>query len=86
MGGIVVPGGKVVFIDYHDADHLHPLKPITNLVFWLLEPFAKSLCDHEIADFAGDADSFSWRKQTYFGGLFQKVVAERKLEREAICG
>ena len=82
----VTPGGKVVFIDYHDAHPLHPLKPITNLVFRLLEPFAKSLCKHEIAEFANDAGEFSWRKQTCFGGLFQKVVAERKLEREAICG
>ena len=84
--GSVAPGGKVVFIDYHDAHPLHPLKPITNLVFRLLEPFAKSLCEHEIAKFASDAGVFSWRKRTYFGGLFQKVVAERKLEREAICG
>ena len=82
----VAPGGKVVFVDYHNAHPLHPLKPITNLVFKLLEPFAKSLCEHEIADFVSDADSFSWRKRTYFGGLFQKVVAQLKPEREAICG
>ena len=84
--GSVAPGGKVVFVDYHDAHPLHPLKPVTNLVFRLLEPFAKSLSEHEIAEFASDAGEFSWRKQTCFGGLFQKVVAERKLEREAICG
>lgn len=82
----VAPGGKAIFIDYHNAHPFHPLKPIINLVFRLLEPFAKSLCEHEIAKFASDAGVFAWRKQTYFGGLFQKVVAERKLEREAICG
>lgn len=82
----VAPGGKAVFVDYHNAHPFHPLKPITNLVFRLLEPFAKNLCEHEIAKFASDASVFAWRKQTYFGGLFQKVVAERKLEREAICG
>ncbi len=81
----VEPGGKVIFVDYHNAHPFHPLKPITNLVFRLLEPFAKGLCEHEIADFAGNAGSFVWRKRTYFGGLFQKVVAERKPEREAIC-
>ncbi len=81
----VAPGGKAIFVDYHDAHPLHPLKPITNLVFNLLEPFAKGLCEHGIADFAGDAGSFVWRKRTYFGGLYQKVVAERKPEREAIC-
>jgi hypothetical protein len=29
----------------------------------------------EITDFASDTGKFEWLKQTYFGGLFQKVVA-----------
>jgi len=73
----VAPGGKLVFVDYHKPHWAHPIKPITSLVFDLLEPFAKSLWRHEIREFAKNADGFSWRKQTYFGGLFQKVVAER---------
>lgn len=73
----VAPGGKLVFVDYHKPHWAHPIKPITSLVFDLLEPFAKSLWRHEIRQFAKNADDFSWRKQTYFGGLFQKVVAER---------
>ena len=73
----VAPGGKAIFVDYHRPHRLHPLKPITNLVFLLFEPFAKSLWQREIADFATDAGSFEWRKRTYFGGLFQKVVAAR---------
>lgn len=75
--GSVAPGGKAIFVDYHKPHPLHPLKPITNLVFLLLEPFAKRLWQREISDFATDAGSFVWRKRTYFGGLFQKVVAER---------
>ena len=74
--GSVAPGGKAIFVDYHKPHPLHPLKPITNLVFLLLEPFAKRLWECEIVDFATDAGSFEWRKRTYFGGLFQKVVAE----------
>lgn len=74
----VGPGGKVVFVDYHKPHWAHPLKPITSLVFDTLEPFAKSLWRREIMDFAADAAPFKWRKKTYFGGLFQKVVAERK--------
>ncbi len=73
----VVPGGKVVFIDYHKPHALHPLKPITSLVFDTLEPFAKSLWRHEIKEFASQARGFEWRKETYFGGLYQKVVARR---------
>jgi len=74
----VAPGGKVIFIDYHKPHPLHPLKWVTALVFALLEPFAKSLWRHKIIDFATDPDRFHWRQETYFGGLFQKVVAERR--------
>ena len=73
----VRPGGKVVFVDYHKPRWWHPLKLITSIVFDTLEPFAKSLWRNEISDFASKADQFSWRKETIFGGLFQKVVATR---------
>jgi SAM-dependent methyltransferase len=75
--GSVVPGGKVVFVDYHKPHFAHPLKVITSLVFDTLEPFAKDLWHNEIADFASAPGAFVWRKQTYFGGLFQKVTACR---------
>lgn len=74
----VVPGGKVIFVDYHKPHWAHPLKGITSLVFDTLEPFAKSLWRQEISAFASDPENWSWRKNTYFGGLFQKVVAERR--------
>jgi SAM-dependent methyltransferase len=74
----VAPGGKLVFVDYHKPHWAHPIKPITSLVFDTLEPFAKSLWRHEIREFAATPDDFDWRKETYFGGLFQKVVVERK--------
>jgi len=73
----VAPGGRVVFIDYHRPGRLHPLRPIMAAVFALLEPFARVLWTREIASYAGHPDGFRWRKQTFFGGLYQKVVAER---------
>lgn len=73
----VTPGGKVVFIDYHGPDRLHPLKALMSIVFDCLEPFAKKLWRSEISSFATSAERFTWRKETYFGGLYQKVVAER---------
>ena len=73
----VVPGGKVVFMDYHKPHPAHPLKGVTSIVFDTLEPYAKSLWRHEIAEFAGAAEGFTWRKETYFGGLYQKIVARR---------
>jgi len=73
----LAPGGKLVCIDYHQPHWAHPAKLVTSLVFDWLEPFAKSLWFHEIRDFATQANEFSWSKSTYFGGLFQKVVARR---------
>ncbi len=74
----LAPGGKLIFVDYHKPHWAHPLKGITSLVFDTLEPFAKSLWRHEISEFASNADKYNWRKETYFGGLFQRVVAERR--------
>ena len=71
------PGGKLVYVDYHKPHWAHPLKLITSIVFDTLEPFAKSLWRHEISEFASDSAKYTWRKDTFFGGLFQRVVAER---------
>ena len=75
--GVVRPGGRVVFVDYHQPSPWHPLGWVMSRVFDALEPFAKSLWRNEIADFACAAEEFTWRKETYFGGLYQKVVARR---------
>ena len=76
--GRVGPGGKVVFVDYHKPHWAHPLKAVTSLVFDTLEPFAKDLWRQEIKEFASNPGPYDWRKETYFGGLFQKVVAQRE--------
>ena len=73
----VRPGGKLIFIDYHKPHWAHPLKPITSFVFNTLEPFAKGMWKNEIRDFAEQPELFTWRKERFFGSLFQKVVAER---------
>jgi len=75
--GMVAPGNKVVFVDYHRPHPLHPLKGIMALVFRWLEPFAQVLWGREIQSYASRAEDFSWEKCTYFGGLYQKVVAVR---------
>ncbi len=76
--GHVLPGGKVVFVDYHRPHPAHPLKPITSFAFRHLEPFAFGMWDREIADLADNASDFEWSKETLFGSLFQKVVARRR--------
>ncbi len=73
----VRPGGKLVFIDYHNPNAWHPLRGVMHLVFQFLEPYAAGLIRREISDFAVDGDQYHWRKETYFGGLYQKVVVEK---------
>ncbi len=74
----VVPGGKVVFVDYHRSWPFHPTRMVMEGVFRWLEPYAYGLICREIKDFASEPGEFRWRKDTYFGGLYQKVIAERK--------
>eukprot|EP01126_Amoeba_proteus_P053607 TRINITY_DN6540_c0_g2_i1.p1 TRINITY_DN6540_c0_g2~~TRINITY_DN6540_c0_g2_i1.p1 ORF type:complete len:185 (+),score=40.38 TRINITY_DN6540_c0_g2_i1:298-852(+) len=76
----VEKGGKVVFVDYHMPSLFHPLRLLMLLVFKFLEPFAIGLIKKEIKEFSSEkiASSFSWQKETYFLGLYQKVVATRK--------
>ncbi len=69
------PDGKAVFVDYHKPHWANPLKPVMSLVFDTLEPFAKGLWRQDIRDFASEPEKFRWRKESFFGGLYQKVVA-----------
>ena len=74
----VAPGGKAVFVDYHKPVRIHPLRGIMNLIWRKFEPFAIGLVESEIESFADDSGVFTWSKQTFFGGLYQKVVATRQ--------
>eukprot|EP01126_Amoeba_proteus_P053606 TRINITY_DN6540_c0_g1_i1.p1 TRINITY_DN6540_c0_g1~~TRINITY_DN6540_c0_g1_i1.p1 ORF type:complete len:271 (+),score=48.36 TRINITY_DN6540_c0_g1_i1:95-814(+) len=76
----VEKGGKVVFVDYHMPLPFHPLRLLMMFVFKILEPFAIGLIRKDIKDFSCQkiASSFQWNKETYFWGLYQKVVATRK--------
>lgn len=79
--GSVALGGKVVFVDYHRAHPWNPMRAPMAVVFRWLEPFACGLVDKEIPAFSSMGDQFTWSKQTYFGGLYQKVVAVRQSSR-----
>jgi SAM-dependent methyltransferase len=73
----VRPGGKVVFVDYHQPLWWHPLRPVMAAVFRWLEPFAKGLVSRSIQDLAEQPQLYQWRKATRFGGLYQVVVVTR---------
>jgi len=72
------PDGKVIFIDYHGPHRFHPMRPILKLIFNFLEPFAESLWRHPITDFATRPEDFTWKSETYFGGLYQKTIARHR--------
>ncbi|RYH12158.1 rhodoquinone biosynthesis methyltransferase RquA [Tropicimonas sp. IMCC6043] len=74
----VKPGGKLMFVDYHEPVMWHPMRPIIWLVFKWLEPFAKALWTNELWEYVDDRDAFEWHKEKIFGGLYQKVVGVRK--------
>jgi ubiquinone/menaquinone biosynthesis C-methylase UbiE len=75
---VVKPGGKVVIVDYHRPSRWHVMRPLMRLVFRKLEPYAMDLWNHEIQDFIPKRlQPFSMAKQTYFGGLYQKLVLTR---------
>jgi SAM-dependent methyltransferase len=77
---MVKPGGKVVFIDWHAPLFYHPLRYLVRMYNRLRHPFVERLWERGIESYvqAEVRAQFSWRKSTYFGRMFQKLVATRK--------
>eukprot|EP00301_Raphidiophrys_heterophryoidea_P014749 c23207_g1_i1.p1 GENE.c23207_g1_i1~~c23207_g1_i1.p1 ORF type:complete len:326 (+),score=69.13 c23207_g1_i1:98-979(+) len=73
---VLKPGGKIVFVDYHKPIALHPLKMVMSVVFDVLEPFAKALWTTEIKELCPNPENYTWTKETMFGGMYQKVIAQ----------
>ena len=75
---VTKPGGKIVIVDYHRPVRWHPLRLLMTGVFRKLEPYAMDLWDNELAAFMPAHTPFaSIEKQTYYGGLYQKLVLIR---------
>jgi ubiquinone/menaquinone biosynthesis C-methylase UbiE len=81
---VLRPGGKLILLDYHGPAAWHPLRhPLRLLLRWL-EPYADDLWQQEIADYLPPGKPPTrLHKQTYFGGLYQKVVIQRGLDLDA---
>ncbi|HRC71541.1 MAG TPA: rhodoquinone biosynthesis methyltransferase RquA [Candidatus Competibacter sp.] len=72
---VVKPGGKVVFVDYHRPNAFNPFRYVMIPILTTLEPFAMDLWRREITDWLPEQyRAAKVEKQTYFGGLYQKVV------------
>ncbi len=75
---VTKPGGKVVFVDYHKPRAISPFRYIMVPILTTLEPFAMDLWNGQITDWLpSDCQNLQLDKQTYFGGLYQKVVITR---------
>ncbi len=68
----------MIFVDYAQPKRFHPLKYPLKMFNRLYEPFAESLWYNEIEDFAPKTDKLIWAKKTFFGDMYQCVVAQRR--------
>ncbi|MBF0195985.1 MAG: class I SAM-dependent methyltransferase [Magnetococcales bacterium] len=72
---VIRPGGKLIFVDYHLPTVSNPFRYIMTPILKLLEPFALDMWRNEIADWVpSDIPIAKIQKETYFGGLYQKVI------------
>lgn len=76
----IKPNGNLVIVDYHKPHWAHPIKPISSLVFDLLEPFAKTLWRKTIPELASSPEHYNWQHETFFGGLYQRLVVTKKAD------
>ena len=75
---VVKPGGKIVIVDYALPRWWHPLRYLWRPVLARLEPFALDLWRQEIVDWLPAAAAKGrLRHESFFGGLYQKVVVTR---------
>lgn len=74
---VVKPGGKIVIVDYARPRWWHPLSYLMRPVLAVLEPFALDLWRVEIVHSLPATLHKGWRKQCFFGGLYQKITVMR---------
>jgi ubiquinone/menaquinone biosynthesis C-methylase UbiE len=71
---VVKPGGRIIVIDYALPRWWHPLRYICRPLLATLEPFALDLWRDEIKSWLPHTAGSGVRRESYFGGLYQKVV------------
>lgn len=71
---VVKPGGEVVIVDYHRPAPWHPLRPVMKFILRHFEPFAMDLWAHEVREWLPALADEAVRKETFWGGLYQKLV------------
>ena len=75
---VVKPGGKILIVDFARPRWWNPLLYLWRPLLALLEPFALDLWHDDIADYLpSSCRSGVIRRESYFGGFYQKVVVTR---------
>lgn len=75
---VLKPGGRLIIVDYHKPVAYHPLFPVMASVLRVLEPFALDLWGEEVTSWFPKSVSCSFEKETFFGGLYQKIVVTKQ--------
>lgn len=74
---VVKPGGQIVIVDYALPHRANPLRYLFRPVLAMLEPFALDLWRNEVSTWLPARAQANLRRETFFGGLYQKVVIEK---------
>lgn len=74
---VVKPGGKIIVVDYALPRWWHPLRYAWRPLLVRLEPFALDLWRDDITTWLPRGGATRLRRESFFGGLYQKVVISR---------
>lgn len=75
---VLKPDGKMVIVDYGRPARWHPARFSTIPLYSKLKPYAVDFWNNEVVDLLpNEIAGRSWRKTSYFGGLFQKLVSTK---------
>jgi ubiquinone/menaquinone biosynthesis C-methylase UbiE len=75
---VLKPGGQILLVDYAKAAWWNPVRYFVLPVLRVLEPFAGALWDAEMDEvMPQEMGALTWRKTSYFGGLYQRLEAAR---------
>ena len=73
---VLKPGGKIIIADYGAPSAWHPIRYLLLPLLGFLEPTARDLWQQELVDvLPNEMSGRTWRKTTYFGGLYQMLVS-----------
>jgi len=75
---VLKPGGKIVVVDFGKPERWHPFRYLWLPLLGILEPFAVPMWRKELKELLpAQMESRTWKKESYFGGLFQKLVSTK---------